>query len=258
MTNNLQKWGRRAKRMAQALRNAPLVVLTFTVGVSLEAFGWGYIFLTNHERSEILGVSISLALVEAVIVSATGLLALVAGFVAAERRQDPRPEQRAQAWIAQALAVVLILPPMVKAAESFAFPAQVSAAEAFRQSPQHDALLALSRDQTADSMVQLQATADLAKGQVPTRAKLDGTYFAALLWAGFLYGLNLLAASCLWRAKPETAAERERRLAEIEKQRRRADRRRKDLIELARIEAEAAKNRPRWFRGLFQGGRKAA
>ena len=35
-------------------------------------------------------------------------------------------------------------------------------------------------------------------------------------------------------------------------------RRRKEMIELARIEAETAKNRPSFIRAILQGGRKAA
>lgn len=242
----------------QALRNLPLIGLTVTVSIALEAFGWGYIFLTNHGRSDILGVSIPLALVEATIISATGLTALIASFVAAERRNDPRPEQRRLARGAQILAIALIVPAIMKAADSFAFPAQVDAAAAYRASDQYEADRDNSRRRDLDSLVVAEAAASLAKGIAPTRARLDGTWALSLAGAAFLYGVNMMAASVLWRAKPETAAERERRLDAERKAQRRADRRRKDMIELARIEAEAKQNRPPWFRFILNGGRKAA
>lgn len=244
--------------LKQALRNAPLVALTITVSVALEAFGWGYIWLVNSERVHILGASVPMALVESAIISATGLMALIAAFVAAERRNDPRPEQRRLAWGAQVLAVALIVPPVFKAADAFAFPAQVAAASAFATSLEADALRAITQDPMADTITKADAARELSRATPPTRAQGGFTWFVCLLGAAFLYGVNMAAASLLWRAKPETPAERDRRLAAEAKAQRRADRRRKDMIELARIEAEAGINRPSWFRGLFKGGRKAA
>jgi len=244
--------------LKQALRNAPLITLTVVASFALEAFGWGYIWLTNDAHTTILGVSLKMALVESMIISTTGFLALIASFVAAERRNDPRPEQQRAAMAAQILAVALLIPPVFKAADAFAFPAQVDAARVFASSQEAEALRAIINDPMTDSQIKRESAQALAQATVPTRARFDGTWFVSLLGAAFLYGVNMLAASCLWRAKPETPAERDRRIAAQEKAQRRADRRRKDMIELARIEAEAAKNRPVWFRGLFNGGRKAA
>lgn len=242
----------------QALRNAPLIALTVTVSLALEAFGWGYIFLTNHGRSEVLGVSVPLALVEAIIISATGLMALIAAFVAAERRSDPRPEQRSRALGAQVLAVALIIPPVLKAADSFALPAQADAAAAYRSSDQYQTELENSRRHDLDSAVVALATANLARGIAPRRAVLDFTWFVSLLGASFLYGVNMMAASCLWRAKPETPAERDRRLESAERARRRADRRRKHDLEMAKLAVEAARNRPSFIKAIFSGTRKSA
>lgn len=244
--------------LKQALRNAPLITLTITVSLALEAFCWGYIFLSNDETASILGVSVPLALIEAIIITATGLMALIASFVAAERRTDPRSEQRRAALVAQILAIALIVPPIFKAADAFAFPAQVDAAEAFAISPAAAAFREIIEDPMADSQVKRDAADSLERATSPTRAQFDWTWIAALFGAAFLYGVNMMAASMLWRAKPETPAERERRLALEAKAQRRADRRRKDMIELARIEAEAAQARPSFIRGIFNGGRKAA
>jgi hypothetical protein len=242
----------------QALRNLPLIALTVTVSIALEAFCWGYIFLTNDEAASILGVEVPLALIEAIIITATGLMALIASFVAAERRNDPRPEQRRAAFAAQCLAIALIVPPIFKAADAFAFPAQVDAALAFATSQEAQALREITEDPMADSVTKRDAARSLARATPPTRSQLDFSWFAALLGAAFLYCTNMAAASMLWRAKPETAGERERRLADEARAQRRADRRRKDMIELARIQAEAGASRPSWFRGLLPGGRKAA
>lgn len=245
-------------KRTQALRNLPLVALTVTVSLALEAFGWGYIWLVNTESVRILGADIPMALVESTIISATGLMALIAAFVAAERRNDPRPEQRRLAWGAQVLAVALVVPPVFKAADAFAYPAQIAAAAAFASSPEAAALQEIAADPMADTPSKVQAARELARATRPARAQGGFTWLVCLLGAAFLYGVNMAAASLLWRAKPETPAERERRIAAEDKARRRADRRRKDMIELARIEAEAGKHRPSWFRGLFNGGRKAA
>lgn len=244
--------------LKQALRNLPLISLTITVSIALEAFCWGYIFLTNDEAASILGVRVPLALIEATIITATGLLALIASFVAAERRNDPRPEQRRAARAAQALAIALIVPPIFKAADAFAFPAQVDAAIAFAASPAAEAFQEIVDDPMSDSQVKASAARALERGTAPTRSQFDLTWIAALAGAAFLYGVNMLAASALWRAKPETPAERDRRIAAEAKAERRADRRRKEMIELAKLEAENGKSRPSWFRGLFNGGRKAA
>lgn len=242
----------------QALRNGPLIVLTFTVSLALEAFGWGYIFLTNHGHSNVLGVSVPLALVEAIIISATGLMALIASFVAAERRNDPRPEQRRKALGAQILAVALIVPPIGKAADSFAFPAQNDAAAAFATSDEAKALREIIADPMADSPTKRDAAAELGRATAPTRARLDLTWGASLLGAAFLYGVNMMAANLLWRAKPETPAERERRIVDEERAYRRRERQRKHAEEMAKLAVEAAANRPSFIRAIFKGGRKAA
>ncbi len=244
MSNTITK--RKSNKLSAHLRNAPLIALTAIVSISLEAFGWGYIFLTNTDTANILGLVIPLALVEAVIISATGLLALIAAFVAAERRSDPRGSQRRQAFATQCLALVLLVPPMTKAAEAFAFPAQIDAYEAYIASPQYQADLAKANDNTLDSIAQLQAATSLSRAVRPTRATFD---LGAWAWAAFIYGANLLAASLLWRTKPETPAERERRIKAQAIAKGRATR---EANKLAKLQAEnQIQRRPSWFRGLI-------
>ena len=134
----------------------------------------------------------------------------------------------------------------------------MEAAEAYQASDRYQADLAQSRDSSLDSVVQRQAALALDRGIVPARAKIDATWLISLIGAAFLYGVNMLAASCLWRASPETPAERERRIKAEEKAQRRADRRRKDMLELAKLQAETGAQRPTWLRAIFNGGRKAA
>lgn len=240
---------RRLWRIASGwLRNMPLVALTVTVSLAMEAFGWAYIFMTNHETSTILNMVVSLALIEATIISASGLLALLASFVAAERRNDPRPEVRRSAIYAQVLACALLVGPILKAADGFAYPQQVAAAEAFRNSAQYTEMLAASRDMQADPMERRIARANLERGITPPRAKIDATWFGCFLFAAFLYGCNMAAASLLWRVRSETPAERERRERREAREARDKRARLEHELELQRLRA---KKRPVWFRGLF-------
>lgn len=244
------------RAVASWSRNAPLIVATLTVSVTLEVFGWGYLFLTNHARAVIMGLQIPMALIEGTIITASGLIALIAAFVAAERRADPRPEVRQRHWHAQALAFVMLAAPILKAADGFAFPQQVDAAAAFAASDQAAEFRRVAREST-DALERSQAMAELARGIAPTRAKMDGTWFACLLFASFLYMANMLAASLLWRVKPETPGERAARERREERDRRERRQKREHELRLEQLRAES-KERGGWLRGVFSGKRDAA
>jgi len=249
-----------AKAIEEKLRNAPLIVLTAVVSLTLEVFGWAYIHLTNHAHAEILGLSIPMATVEGVIITASGLLALVAAFVAAERRADPRPEIRATAWRAQVLAIVLLAGPTFKAADGFAFPQQQDAAHAFAVSDEAKSYREIVADPASDSQVKADAAAQLARGTPQPRAVMDGTWAMSFVFAAFLYGANMSAAAFLWRVKPETATQRERRIENEDRRRADRDRRmaeeREHEMELARLKAMG--KRPSWFGGMLSGERQEA
>jgi hypothetical protein len=198
----------RSLKLSDLLRNAPLVCLTSAVLLSMEGFGWSYLAQTNDTLHAIL---------MACVVSGTGLVGLVAAFVGAERRQDPRYSVRSGAWVAQVLAVLMMLPGIMLAADSIAFPAQVADVRAYLASEEHAADL-LSMRQAQSHQEAADAAANLARGTIPSRAAFD---LGAAIAACFLYMANMWAASALWRAKPETKTERARREARAAKSPRR-------------------------------------
>jgi hypothetical protein len=249
----LRRFGR---AFGASLRNAPLVIMTLAITVALETFGWAYLFLTNRESAPILGVQIPMALIEGVIITASGLVGMLAAYVAGERRTDPRPEVQATAWRAQALAFVMLAAPILKAADGFAFPQQVDAAEAFAASDQAREYARVAREST-DVLERDQARARMAQGITPTRAQIDGTWFACFAFAAFLYVTNMLAASMLWRVKPETPAERTARERREERERRERRQEREHDLALAQLKAKA-KGKGWWLAGVFNGRKKAA
>lgn len=219
-----------------AFRNFPLIVTTVTVLLSLEGFGWSYLAQTNDTLHAVL---------MAVVVSGTGLVGLIAAFVAAERRQDPRKEIRDTAGWAHTLAVVMMFPGMWLASDAIAFPGQIADARAYLASDEHKADLAAQA--VAQSQTELnEVAANLARGTIPARAQFDlGAFIAAV----FIYLTNSSAAIALWRAKPETPAEAKRRATA-------------ERVEKARLTREANRRvekaqRPSWFRGVLQGKKSA-
>ena len=190
----------RSLKLTDLLRNAPLVVLTSAVLLAMEGFGCSYLAQTNDALHAVL---------MALVVSGTGLVGLVASYVGAERRQDPRHSVRGGAWVAQVLAVIMMLPGITLAADSLAFPTQVALARAYLGSEEHAADLQAQR-LAQGSQEMAEVAANLSRGTIPTRATFDP---GAVIAATFLYMANMWAASALWRAKPETATERKRREA---------------------------------------------
>lgn len=244
------------RALVASLRNAPLIFLTLSITVALETFGWAYLFLTNHERAPILGLQIPMALIEGVIITASGLVGMLAAFVAGERRADPRPEVRKSADVAQALAFVMLAGPILKAADGFAYPQQVDAAQAFAASEQFREYSRLATEST-DVQERAAARVKLADAIEPTRAKIDGTWFVCLLFAAFLYVANMLAASMLWRVKDETPSERASRERREERERRERRQQREHEIALAQLNAKT-KGKGWWLAGVFSGRKKAA
>ena len=89
---------------------------------------------------------------------------------------------------------------------------------------------------------------------------MDGTWALSFVFAAFLYGANMAAAAFLWRVKPETATQRERRIQNEDRRRIDYERRlaedREHEMELARLKAMG--KRPSWFGGMLAGERQEA
>lgn len=234
-------------------RNAAVLAGTVTVAVALAAFEWAYIWQTVHAKVTILGREVELALVESVIITGMGLMALTGGFVAAQLRQDPRRDIRRMAGGAQALAIVLLLPGVAMAGNSFAYPGQVASAAAYKDSDQYDTDVQNSRDHSLSSDVSGEAARRLANAISPSEARFD---FWAWAFAAFLYGGNLASASLFWLPEPETPSERKRREAKETRAERRAAERRKMLTQ-AEAEAIATGGKPKWFRFLIKNTKAA-
>lgn len=200
----------RSLKLSDLLRNAPLVILTSAVLLAMEGFGWSYLVQTNDQLH---------AMLMAMVISGTGLVGLVAAYVGAERRLDPRPSVRHSAKVAQLLAIIMMLPGIMLAADSLAFPAQIAAARTYLASEEHTA--DLQAQSLAQGQQEMREVAEkLSRGTIPARAAFD---LGSAIAAAFLYMANMWAASALWRAKPETKTERARREAHARQSRRPKD-----------------------------------
>lgn len=210
MTNKLATFARRCKRMGGALRNLPLFLLCGIVSVSVEVFAWGSILTENVATVSILGWDVRLAYAEIGMSTAFSLAALVLAAAAAAQKADPRPDQRRRAGAAQFLAIVVLIAPVYYAGNCLAYQRQLADWSEYSGSEAEAADRNLAASNTVDSLVRLQATANMHRGIRPERAEFDPL---ATAWIALLLGCNMLAVRLGWRARPESPAEAKSRLA---------------------------------------------
>lgn len=236
-----------AKRCNAALRNAPLAILGTCVVFALETYSAGGIFQTVTETVTVLGLPISLAIVQASISFGCGLLAFWGSMATEAFKSDPRPNQQRRAFGARVLSLALLGVPIFFLGQAIAFQKQVAEYHQYAGSAAFQADQALAHDVQADSQVKLEAAQNLAKASKPLVAEFD---FFAFLGAAFLHGAPMLAAGIFWRAKRETEAEARRREA--------ATKRAVSSAKAAKTRAENAKKKPiklatnngEWVKGL--------
>jgi len=217
------------KKLGVATRNWPVIAFSLAAILAFDVYSGLGIFLINKEVVEVFGVSVRLAPIEAAGSLLCGLLSLFGSIAASEMKSDPRPEQRNRAFGARCLSVMLLVAPVTYLGNALAFQAQTKAWEEYHGSEAHKAALAQSVDDTIDSLARRQAAVDLEKAIKPLAPKFDPFRW---LWAAFLYGMVPFAAAAFHKAKPETEAEANRRLAALKAEQDR-------LIREAELKAEA-------------------
>jgi hypothetical protein len=212
MAKNITSAPRRFKRLSVELRNLPLAVLVVVISICIEVYATGGIFQQNTASVSIFGLGVALAPVEAAISLGLGLLSLWCAMTAAALRADPRSDQKARAFGAQALAFVLLCAPIYYAGNSFAFQRQLADYREYSGSEAERADRMLAFDDGADSRARGDAAESLKNGVEPQAARFD---FLCTLWAAFLYVVNMAAARLGWRPRPETDAEAKAREAAV-------------------------------------------
>lgn len=225
------------KKFAVVSRNWPVIGFSLAAILAFDVYSGLGIFLINKEVVEVFGVSVRLAPIEAAGSLLCGLLSLFGSIAASEMKTDPRPEQRARAFGARVISVLLLIAPVTYLGNALAFQAQTTAWEEYHGSEAHKAALAQSQDDTIDSLARRQAAIDLEKAIKPLSPKFDAFRW---LWAAFLYGMVPFAAAAFHRAKPETEAEANRRVAAVKAENDRLLREAELKAETDKARAEAA------------------
>lgn len=199
-----------AKRSNAALRNGPLAILGTAIVFGLETYSAGGIFQTVTESVTVLGLTISLAIVQSGISLGCGMLAFWGSMATEAFKSDPRSGQRRRAFGARILSLALLAVPVFFLGQAIGYQKQLGEWRQYAGSAAYQADVALAHDAQADSQVKLEAAQNLAKASKPLVASFD---FFAFLGAAFLHGAPMLAAGIFWRARRETEAEARRREA---------------------------------------------
>src|SRR5689334_18396546 len=157
-TNTFQSTFERLLRKApNALRNAPLFLLTAAVALAMEVFAAGGIFAENHSVVSIGAVSVSLAYAEAIMSASMTLVSLVLAGAAAAQKADPREDQQKRAGWTQTIAIAVLLAPIFYAGSCVALNTQRAEWLAYHGSDAERADQALAHDAGADSIVRQNA-----------------------------------------------------------------------------------------------------
>jgi len=210
MTKNMLS-SAKLNKLAVALRNLPIFLLTGAVSLCVEVFGTGGIFASNPEIVNVAGVRIPLAWPEAIMSVSMTLIGLVLAGAAAAQKADPRKDERRRAGGTQVLAILVLIAPVFYAANALAMSHMREEQGAYLHSASYSADTATAADPMADHEDRAQARTNLIKAQRVTHADLEHLA-PALLWIASLLGCNMLAVRLGWRAKPETPAQEKARL----------------------------------------------
>lgn len=235
------------KGMAVACRNLPLTLTSLGVLTCVELFTAGGIIQSTTATVDFFGVAIALAALEIGISYGSGILALLGSGIVAELRADPRPEHRRRAGAARVVSTLLLIVPIIFFTNALALQSQRSAREAYIASEAYRHHQEMAADRSLDSMVRAEAVANLERAQEVKSARIDGTWFACLLGAVFVYGVLGWANTAFYKPRPETPWEAKERARE-DARRRKRQREIQKQIEERRAAAKAQPNVLPWAR----------
>ena len=159
-------------------------------------------------------------------------------------RADPRPDHRRRAGSARAVSSLLLVVPIVFFTNALALQTQRAERAAYVASESYVVHQRMAQDASLDSMVQMEAAANLERAAEVKTARMDGTWFASLIAAIFVYGTLGWAGTALYKPRPETAweaKERQHQRKLAQERDRRAERRRARDAEIKAMEKAAAK-----------------
>lgn len=220
------------KEAAIAGRNLPLTVTGLFVLTCVEMFTAGGIIQSTTETVALFKWTVALAALEIGVSYGCGLLSFLGSGVVAELRADPRPDHRRRAGSARMVSTLLLVVPIIFFTNALALQTQRAERAAYVASEEYRGHQRMAADPTLDSVVQMEATRELARAAEVKTARMDATWFAALMASIFVYGTLGWAGTALYKPRPETAWEakerqHQRKLAQ-DRERRAAFRRARD------------------------------
>lgn len=221
----------RLKRAVIASRNLPLTLTSLFVLSCVELFTAGGIVQTTTETVNLFGFSVALAALEIGLSYGCGVLSILGSGAVAELRADNRPEIRAQAKTARTVSTLLLVAPVIFFTNALAVQVQRAQREEYIASERYQIHRATALGQCVelapgeecyvDSVMRMQAQAELARADEVKTARIDGAWFAALLASIFVYGTLGWANTALHKPRPETPWEAKERAKEEQRRRKR-------------------------------------
>lgn len=202
-----------ARKVPDALRNAPLFLFATAGALAVEVIAAGGIFQEDQAVVPIGPFHVRIAYAKAVMSASMTILSVILAGAAACQKADPREKQQKRAGWTQTLAVLALSAPVFFAGSYLAISADRAAYQQFHNSEARRADIAIVSDPQADSMVKQNAAQDLQDHDLYPTAPSLGGMVGACIGIGATLGLNMLMVRAGWRARP------------IKKQRRRKARR---------------------------------
>lgn len=223
------------KEAGVATRNLPLTLTGLFVLTCVELFTAGGILQSTTETVEVFGWVIALAALEIGLSYGCGLLSFLGSGIVAELRADPRPEHRRRAGSARTVSTLLAVIPVVFFTNALALQTQRAERAQYVASESYQLHRAMAEDVSLDSRARMQAAANLSRAAEVRTARMDATWFAALIASIFIYGTLGWAGTAFYKPKPETAWEAKERQHQRKlamQRERRAERRAREEAEL--------------------------